>query len=120
MEKARNDLETSEILFDNGRFAQSVNRSYYAMFHAARALMAFERYDSKTHSGILSFFHQHYIKTGKIEINLGQSIARAEKIRIQSDYDDFFIVSRQQAQVQLDDAKQFLRRIEEFITDLAG
>ncbi|MHC9543612.1 MAG: HEPN domain-containing protein [Vulcanimicrobiota bacterium] len=46
MEKARNDLETSEILFDNGRFAQSVNRSYYAMFHAARALMAFERYDS--------------------------------------------------------------------------
>ncbi|MGV8124381.1 MAG: HEPN domain-containing protein [Candidatus Xenobiia bacterium LiM19] len=49
MEKARNDLETSEILFDNGRFVQSVNRSYYAMFHAARALMAFEGYDSRTH-----------------------------------------------------------------------
>jgi len=55
LEKAMTDLEASEILMKDGRFAQSVNRSYYAMFHAVRALMAFERYDSKTHSGVLSF-----------------------------------------------------------------
>jgi len=90
------------------------------MFHAARALMTFERQDSKTHSGVISYFNQHYIKTGRIEIELGQAFAHAEKIRIHSDYNDFFIVSRPQAQVQLDDAKRFLRRIEEIIDGMTA
>ncbi|MEW6097524.1 MAG: hypothetical protein AB1567_13580 [bacterium] len=29
IEKAKGDLETSKINFDNGKFAQSINRSYY-------------------------------------------------------------------------------------------
>jgi uncharacterized protein (UPF0332 family) len=77
IEKARNDLESAEMLCLNGRFAQSVNRSYYAMFHAARALMAHDRFDSKTHAGVLSFFNQLYIKTDKIEKIYAKMIARA-------------------------------------------
>jgi len=53
-------------------------------------------------------------------LNYGQSIARAERIRVQSDYDDFFLVSSSQARNQLDDARKFLKRIEEFIDGMTG
>gem|GEM_PF-3601666 len=59
--------------------------------------MAYDRFDLKTHAGVLSFFNQHYIKTDKIEKAYAKIIARAEKIRIKSDYDDFYMVSKQQA-----------------------
>ncbi|MDI6735925.1 MAG: HEPN domain-containing protein [bacterium] len=48
IEKAKGDLETAKINFDSGKFAQSINRSYYAMFHITRALLAFDRFDSST------------------------------------------------------------------------
>ncbi len=80
--------------------------------------MAYDRFDSKTHAGVLSFFNEHYIKTDKIEKTYAKMIARAEKIRIQSDYDDFYMASKQQAQDQVKDAEKFLVRIEEFINGL--
>ncbi|MBL7095166.1 HEPN domain-containing protein [candidate division KSB1 bacterium] len=50
MKKAKDDLETSEIMFSNNKFSQSVNRSYYAMFHAVRSLLALSKFDSQKHT----------------------------------------------------------------------
>jgi HEPN domain. len=47
IEKAKMDLEASKILLDNGLYSQSLNRSYYSIFHAVRAVLAFEQFDSK-------------------------------------------------------------------------
>lgn len=67
LDKAKDDLGVSKSNLENKNFSQSINRSYYSMFHAARALFALESYDSKKHSGIISYFTQHFIKTGMIE-----------------------------------------------------
>ena len=90
MEKAREDLETSEILFNNKKYSQSINRSYYAMFHAVRALLAYDKFDSKKHSGIISYFNSNYIKTGNIEIEYSKMLTTAFKIRNDSDIKIFF------------------------------
>jgi len=55
MEKANDDLATSEIMFKNNKYSQSINRSYYAMFHSVRSLLAFSKFDSQKHSGIISY-----------------------------------------------------------------
>jgi len=115
LEKAKDDLETAELTLKNNKFSQSVNRSYYAMFHAARSLVALDKFDSKKHTGIISFFNRHYIKPGKIESEFSTILSEAFKIRNNSDYSDFYIVARQDAQTQLDNAKKFLKRIQEFI-----
>ncbi len=39
-----------------------------AIFHAVRALLALDKFDSQKHSGIISYFNQKFIKTGKIEV----------------------------------------------------
>lgn len=115
VEKAKDDLETSEIMFSNKKYSQSINRSYYAMFHAVRSLLALSKFDSQKHSGIISYFNHHFIKTGKIEVVYSKMLTTAFKIRSDSDYKDFYIITRQDAELQLENAKKFVKRIQEFI-----
>ena len=56
LNKAKEDLNSSESMLRNNYFAQSLNRSYYAIFHSARSLLATVDLDSKKHSGIISLF----------------------------------------------------------------
>jgi uncharacterized protein (UPF0332 family) len=117
MDKARGDLESSKTLFDISKFAQSINRSYYAMFHAARAILALDKFDSKTHSGVISFFIHNYTKTGKFDDRYGKMLKNAEKIRINSDYVDFYIADKETAQLQLNNAECFLEMVEKFLDE---
>lgn len=118
LQKAQVDLETSEDLFKMERLSQSLNRSYYAMFHATRALLAYDKFDSKRHSGILTFFNQHYIKTGKVEIKYFAMLTSAQRLRNKSDYDDFYLASKIEAEQQLENAKEYINFMESFIAQL--
>ena len=115
MTKALEDLDTSEILFKNRKYSQSINRSYYAMFHAVRALLAFDKFDSKKHSGIISYFNTKYVKSGIFEVEYSKMLTTAFKIRNDSDYKDFYIITRQDSYLQLNNAKKFIPRIKEYI-----
>ena len=64
LERSKEDLETAEENLKSGKLRASVNRSYYAVFHALRAVTALDHFDSSKHSGIIAFFNQHYVKTG--------------------------------------------------------
>ena len=48
LERAREDLQTARDNFENGSYRASVNRSYYAIFHALRAVTALDDFDSST------------------------------------------------------------------------
>lgn len=111
MEKALDDLETAEIMFQNLKYSQSINRSYYAMFHAVRSLLSLSKFDSQKHSGIISYFNFHFVKTGKIEIEYSKMLTSAFKIRTESDYKDFYLITREDADLQLKNAKRFIERI---------
>jgi len=115
--KAKEDMETAKINLDNGKFTQSINRSYYAMFHITRALLSFDKFDSNKHSGIISYFNQHYAKTGKIEIKYSKMLREAEAIRNDSDYDDFFIATKEQAENQIKNAEEYMERMEKCIKE---
>jgi len=115
MEKAIDDLETSEIMFKNNKFSQSINRSYYAMFHAVRSLLALRQFDSQKHSGIISYFNQHFIKSGKFEVEYSKMLTTAFKFRSDSDYKDFYVITREDAEIQLENAKKFIKRIQDFL-----
>jgi uncharacterized protein (UPF0332 family) len=115
LEKAADDLDTADLMFKNNKLSQSINRSYYSMFHAVRALLALSVLDSKKHTGVISFFNKHYIKPGKIEPEYSKMLSNAFDIRNDSDYDDFYIAPREDAQIQLENAKKFLKRIREYI-----
>jgi len=73
-------------------YSDSLSRSYYAIFTAARALLALKQLDSKKHSGVISLFNQHYVKTGIVDRAMGKELNKARLRRGSSDYVDFYLV----------------------------
>lgn len=72
-----------------------------------RALLALDGFDSKKHSSIIGYFNKNYIATGKIDVNYNKMLSNAFQIRNQSDYNDFYLVSHEDAQKQLEHASVF-------------
>ena len=58
-------------------------------------------------------------KTQQISI-LGRKIAEAEEIRHASDYDDFYIATREEVEEQIDTAVELVEKIEEYVLKEMG
>ncbi|XEQ92881.1 hypothetical protein SCACP_17320 [Sporomusa carbonis] len=80
--------------------------------------MALDSFDSKRHSTIIGYFNQHYIATGKIEATYYQMLSNAFRVRNKTDYDDFYVVGRDEAQQQLENATSFIAIIKAKLTQL--
>lgn len=112
LQKSQEHLKSADILLKNGMYGDSLSRSYYAIFTAARALLALKQLDSKKHSGIISLFNQHYVKTGIVGRAMGKELNKARLRRESSDYADFYLVDKNEAVSQLETAINFIDIIE--------
>ena len=112
LERAKEVYRDSETLIKQKSFASSVNRSYYAIFHALRAVTALDGFDSSKHSGIISYMNREYVKTGVFEKRLSKILDTAFRLREKADYDDFFIVSSDAAREQLEMAAEVIGIVE--------
>ena len=117
LEKAQSDFEASKILLESGLFAQALNRSYYSIFHAVRSILAFEQFDSKKHSGIIAYFNHNFVSTGIFDKTYSKILMGAEIIRNKSDYNDFYIASKDDAEKQLQNAKRFINAMSVYIEE---
>lgn len=117
IEKANADLEAAKIMNDNKLFSQAINRSYYSIFHAARAMLAFDRFDSKKHSGIIAYFNKNYVATGILDKRYSKILMGAEKIRNKSDYNDFYIATREDSEEQIKNAEEFISFMSKIVDD---
>ena len=115
LEKAKEDLETAEENLAGGKFRASVNRSYYAVFHSLRAITALDGFDSGKHSGIIAYFNQHYVKTGIFDKETSKMIDSCYRLREKADYDDFFLVAKDDAVQQLEKAKKIVSVVDQYI-----
>ena len=112
---AKECLESANLLLENGNYKSAANRSYYAIFHAMRSVLAFDGIDMKHHSGIISEFRKLYIKTGVFDTKLSAIISVLFNVRQDSDYDDFFVISKAEVIEQLESAALFLSEIEKYL-----
>lgn len=89
----------------------AANRSYYAIFHAMRAVLALEEVDMSKHSGVMAEFRKRYLKTEILDRRLSATISQAFEVRNASDYDDFYIIAREDVDLQIKNAEAFLKDI---------
>ena len=118
MDRAGEMLLAAEENLRIGQYKTSLNRSYYAIFHAMRAANIIKGFDSSKHSGVIVFFNKEYIKNGIMEKSMSVIIKNSSFLREKSDYDDFFIASKKDAEAQLQNAKIFLDAVERYLRAL--
>ena len=118
IEKARENLQESEDSLGQNHFGMSVNRSYYAMFTSARAILALKELDSSKHSGVIALFAQHIIKPGLFPKELSTFLRKAKRIRENADYGDFVEITKEDAQMQLEHAKEFVKQAQNALQEM--
>lgn len=112
---AEETLVVAQECLGNNHYKDAINRSYYAAFYAARAVLAIEGVDFKRHKDVVAHFNKEYVATGKVSRDLGRLLARLQQKREQSDYDDFFIASREEAEKQLENAISIVAGIKQYL-----
>lgn len=91
MAKAERALASAELLLSSGDVDGACNRAYYAMFDAARAALLVVQAPvpsevARTHSGLISAFSLHLVKTGLVAVEHGRSLNKVEDLRLIADY----------------------------------
>jgi uncharacterized protein (UPF0332 family) len=113
---AKECLVEAGLLLENGHLKGSVSRSYYAIFNALRAVLAMRGIDFKKHSGVISYFQREFIKTGAFSEEISDYIRSAFRVRNNSDYQDFYLISRDNANLQIADAQKIIDAVERYLS----
>jgi uncharacterized protein (UPF0332 family) len=106
--RAKETLEEAVILADSNHWNACVNRLYYACFYAVSALLSKHNLSASKHSGVRSFFNQHFVKTGIISKETAVIYNLLFERRQEGDYEEF--VSFKEA-----DVKPWLKEAQHFI-----
>ena len=114
LDSAKSELQSARILYDAGQLKGANNRAYYAIYHAISAVHALDGNAYKRHKDALANFNKEYVKTEVFSRNLGRRIAEAEEIRHASDYDDFYIATKEEAAEQIATAEELIAAIEAY------
>jgi len=114
IETAKSDLNSSKILLEAQEYRGANNRAYYAIYHAISAIHALGGNAYKRHKDALANFNKEYVKTEVFPREIGRKIAEAEEIRHASDYDDFYVASREEAVEQIEAAGEIIKLVEEY------
>ena len=120
LDRARELLTESQELLEKGAYKSANNRAFYAIEKSIKALLATELVEVLTHNGALKQFNIIFIYKGNGTFTPEdyQKIARAEQIRNASDYDDFYLASKDETRQQVENAEYLVEKVENYIAGL--
>lgn len=117
LSQAEDSLKAAKISYESALFKDSINRSYYASFYAIKAVLALKGIDFKRHKDAIGYFNKSYVATDKFSRELGRKIGMLKQLREKSDYDDFFIAGKEEAEIQIETARRTITEVKRFIVD---
>lgn len=112
---AKEDLDSAYLTFEAGQYRAANNRAYYSLFHTICAVLAKEGVAFKKHKDTLSYFNKNYVQPEIFPRELGRKIVKAEEIRHASDYDTFYIASKEITAQQIETAAKLLEMAEQYL-----
>jgi len=115
LERSQEFLKASSDNVNMENYLTSANRSYYAVYLAIRALLILEHSEMAKHSGNISEFRRHYIKTGVFKAEFSGYLSSLFQIRQDSDYDPMFIITKSEVLLQLEHAKEIVLAVTDYL-----
>jgi uncharacterized protein (UPF0332 family) len=104
-----------DIQVQNHFYETAINRLYYSCFHATKALLLTKDLTPKTHSGVITMLHQHFVLQGLFSEVHAAFFSKLMQERIDDDYGDFMVIEFDEIKEFIEPAKAYLTYIEELI-----
>ena len=115
IEIAEKRLRAAEVLLEKDMLEDAINRIYYSIYYAAKAMPNVRGFDAKTHSSLISEFGLRLVKEGLVEEKYGRILRNAFEKRETSDYQIGVVFGREEVVELLKAAKEFLRKAKKFV-----
>jgi len=111
VDQAKGSIEESESHLKNGFLTTAMNRIYYAGFYIVSALAALEDFPTAKHKQLIGWFNKEYLKTGKVDREVGKILRKAYDRRMAADYHDFVYLTRSQIDEYRIEMKKFIEEV---------
>lgn len=110
VERASRSLGEAQDNFHANSYNVAVSQAYYAMYDAAKALLATRGLtgSNATDADLVQMFAQHFVLTGDIEPEWRAQLEKALHARLACAYDSSHIASRDEAEDILGGAEDFV------------
>lgn len=115
LQESEDSLAVARNCLDKGFYKDSINRSYYSAFYAIKAVLALGTVDFKRHKDVIAYFNKEYVATNIFPRELGRRLGTLKQLREKSDYDDFYIASKEKAMGQLETAELVLQKVKNYL-----
>lgn len=111
LEKADRTLRAAETLQREGDYESAVGRCYYAMLHAAQALLRERDLRYRKHAGVHAAFGEHFAKTGLLDAKYHRWLLDAFDDRLRGDYDIDASFDEESVTKRIEHAREFLAAV---------
>lgn len=115
LDNALSTLEIAKLCMKEKHYRDSINRCYYAAFYAIKAVLALEQIDFKRHKDVVGYFNKAYVATDIFPKDIGKKLGKLKTKREESDYDDFYIVSLEEAQKQMNATEYIVNNVIDYL-----
>ena len=116
MEQAQTAPDDAAFLLNGNRSPQSiVNRSYYAMFYAALALLQQVGKVPSKHFGVISLFDTEFALKGVFPKEMSKDFHKAFELRQVSDYKSVTPISHEKSGETLRSAMRFVEAVRAYL-----
>jgi uncharacterized protein (UPF0332 family) len=102
---AVDDLAEAEQSLDQKRYKWATIQAYYAMFHAARALLYSRGYRERSHACVVAALDQLFGQEKQLDLKWVRALMNAMSLREDADYSNAY--SSEGAEVSIMNAKGF-------------
>ena len=113
LERAHVRLESAELLLNAGKYDDSISRSYYAVFLAAKAILLLLGEEPKTRGGLMNIFGLKVVRKGLVNSEYGKILSSLFEAHQNSDYQVFTWFDKSDAEKYFEMARQFVKKMEE-------
>ncbi|MFH0763850.1 MAG: HEPN domain-containing protein, partial [Candidatus Omnitrophota bacterium] len=128
IDKARRNLRAMKIMFDSDLFDWAIICGYYAMYHAVLAALFNIGIRATAHYCAIAAFKEFYVRRGKVkseyityikrarqlEQKYANTLEKAQEDRVVDQY-GIEVLTNDDAEWILEDAKDFVLKIEEIL-----
>ncbi|MDI6846701.1 MAG: HEPN domain-containing protein [Candidatus Bathyarchaeia archaeon] len=116
LERAEKALKSAKLLEQNGELEDAASRAYYAMFHAARAILFSKGVTAKTHRGTIFLFSEKIVKRGILSEEFADTLRKAFDLRQKSDYELYTQLTPNTVKETIKNAEKFIKKAKELTT----
>ena len=118
--RADESMRAARVLVAASLLHDAESRLYYAIYHAAVALLLTEGLEPRSHAGAASLLGIHFVKPGRMDPRDARLFARIQKYHLEADYGRDFVLTEEALVEDLDACQGFLDRARRVIAGALG